>query len=167
MISKISQRLTPTASALVVLSAIISLGWAVNRLSINNNPSNPVLNPRLVNTCLVSDNVGRLVSFYEPILRLKARWSGEFYAEFQTGVGVLAIFSEKAQEKYIPGSTEAAKNKSIILEFRVFGLDQEYSRLKGLVNTWVKPPTKTPWGTRSMYFRDPDGNLVDYYELPK
>jgi hypothetical protein len=40
-------------------------------------------------------------------------------------VGLLAIFSEEAQEKYIPGSTEAAKNKSMVLEFRVADVDQE------------------------------------------
>jgi hypothetical protein len=40
---------------------------------------------------------------------LKAKWSGKSYAEFPTGVGVLAIFSAEAQEKYIPwldGSSE-------------------------------------------------------------
>jgi hypothetical protein len=67
---------------------------------------------------------------------------------------VLAIFSEEAQEKYIPGSTEAAKNKSMILEFRVADIDQEYRRLQSFVKTWVEPPTTQPWGTRSIYFRD-------------
>jgi catechol 2,3-dioxygenase-like lactoylglutathione lyase family enzyme len=28
---------------------------------------------------------------------------------------------------------------------------------------WVKGPTTQPWGTRSIYFRDPDGNLVDFF----
>jgi len=31
----------------------------------------------------------------------------------------------------------------------------------------VKPPTTQPWGTRSVYFRDPDGNLVDFFALVK
>jgi uncharacterized glyoxalase superfamily protein PhnB len=87
----------------------------------------------------------------------------EFYEPTLTGVGVLAIFSEKAQETYMPGSTEAAKNRSVILEFRVADVDREYRRLQGLVKTWVKPPTTQPWGTRSIHFRDPDGNLVDFY----
>jgi uncharacterized glyoxalase superfamily protein PhnB len=76
---------------------------------------------------------------------------------------VLAIFSAAAQEKYIPGSAEAAHNKSVILEFQVADVDREYVRLNGLVKTWVKPPTTQPWGTRSIYFRDPDGNLIDFY----
>jgi hypothetical protein len=39
--------------------------------------------------------------FYEPVLTLKAKWSGGDYAEFRTGVGVLAIFAAESQEKYI------------------------------------------------------------------
>jgi catechol 2,3-dioxygenase-like lactoylglutathione lyase family enzyme len=108
-----------------------------------------------------------MVEFYEPVLGLKAKWSGEDYAEFHTGVGVLALFSSAAQEKYIPHATEPGKNRSAILEFRVTDVDQEYTRLQPMVKTWVKPPTTQPWGTRSVYFRDPDGNLVDFYSASK
>ena len=118
---------------------------------------------RLVNTCLITDNVDQLVQFYESILALKAQRSGKDYAEFHTGAGVLAVFSAAAQQKYIPDSADAAKNRSAILEFRVTNVDKEYARLQSLVKTWVKPPTTQPWGTRSIYFRDPDGNLVDFY----
>lgn len=123
--------------------------------------------PKLVNTCLITKNVKRLAEFYERILELKSNRSGEDYAEFRTDVGVLAIFSAKAQGKYIPGSAEAAANRSVILEFRVADVDQQYQRLQGLVKTWVKSPTTQPWGTRSIYFRDPDGNLVDFYSASK
>jgi uncharacterized glyoxalase superfamily protein PhnB len=112
---------------------------------------------------MVTESARRLVEFYEPILQQKAKWSGDNYAEFATGVGVLAIFSSTEQEKYIPGSAEGAKNRSVILEFKVVDVDAEYRRLRGIVKTWVKPPITQPWGTRSIYFRDPDGNLVDFY----
>jgi uncharacterized glyoxalase superfamily protein PhnB len=121
------------------------------------------IRPALISTCVITKDVKRLVGFYEPILEVKAKWSGEDYAEFATGVGVLAIFSADAQEKYIPGSAEAAKNRTIILEFEVADVDAEYRRLKGLVKIWVKPPTTQPWGTRSIYFRDADANLVNFY----
>jgi catechol 2,3-dioxygenase-like lactoylglutathione lyase family enzyme len=121
------------------------------------------IRPTLINTCVITKDVKRLVGFYEPVLELKAKWSGEDYAEFATGVGVLAIFSASAQEKYIPGSAEAAKNRTIVLEFEVRDVDAEFRRLKDLVKTWVKPPTTQPWGTRSAYFRDPDGNLINFY----
>lgn len=119
--------------------------------------------PVLINTCLVTNDVPRLVGFYQAVLRIPAKTSGADYAEFRTGVGVLAVFSAGAQEKYIPGSAEPARNQSAILEFRVDDVDAEYARLKNLVKLWIKPPTNQPWGTRSMYFRDPDGNLVDFW----
>jgi uncharacterized glyoxalase superfamily protein PhnB len=117
----------------------------------------------LVNTCLITGNVSHLVDFYESVLTIKARRVGDDYAEFRTDAGVLAIFSAAAQERYIPHSAEAGNNKSVIIEFRVADVDQEYRRLRSIVKTWVKPPTTQPWGTRSIYFRDPDGNLVDFF----
>lgn len=140
--------------AVVALMACVQLGAS---------KANPATGPTLVNTCLITADVNQLVTFYESVLEMKAKRSGEQYAEFRTGVGVLAIFSADAQEKYIPGSAEAAKNKSAILEFRVTDVDREYARLQPLVKTWVKKPSTQPWGTRSIYFRDPDGNLVDFY----
>jgi uncharacterized glyoxalase superfamily protein PhnB len=121
----------------------------------------------LINTCVITDDVKRLVGFYESVLKRKADWSGNDYAEIATGAGVVAIFSADAQEKYIPGSAKAATNHSVILEFQVADVDEEYRRLQGIVKNWVKPPTTQPWGTRSIYFRDPDGNLVDFYKPAK
>jgi catechol 2,3-dioxygenase-like lactoylglutathione lyase family enzyme len=121
----------------------------------------------LTNICLITDNVKRLVDFYEPVLAVKAKWTGADYAELPTaGGGFVAIFSSKAQENYIPGSAEPAKNRSAILEFRVTDVDLQYRLLQTVVKTWVKPPTTQPWGTRSVYFRDPDGNLVNFYAPP-
>src|SRR5580698_11557779 len=140
---------------LTILLVMLSAGWSAAPLTLRNHLSDSGPNPTLINTCLITGNVGRLVTFYEAILGIKAKWSGETYAEFSTGAGVLAIFSQKAQEQYIPGSTEAANNKGVILEFRVSDLTKEYGRLQPLVQIWVKLPSSTPWGTRSMYFRDP------------
>jgi catechol 2,3-dioxygenase-like lactoylglutathione lyase family enzyme len=148
---------------LAVTLAVLTIGCTTRLVWADDKAPDPGGSPRLVNTCLITNDVKRLVEFYEPLLALKAKKTGEDYAEFATGVGVLAIFSEDAQEKYIPGSAEAAKNKSVVLQFRVADVDQEYRRLQSLVKTWVKPPTTQPWGTRSIYFRDPDGNLVDFY----
>lgn len=123
--------------------------------------------PVLRNTCLITKNVSKLAEFYGQILRIPAKITGNDYAEFPTGAGVLAIFSAAAQENYIPHSAEPGNNKSAILQFEVADVDQEYARLQGIVKDWVKPPTTQPWGTRSTYFRDPDGNLIDFYTWVK
>ena len=81
--------------------------------------------PVLQSTCLITADVRRLVEFYELLLNRKANWSGEDYAEFPTRAGLLAIFSAAAQEKYIPGSAEPARNRSVILEFKVADVDAD------------------------------------------
>ena len=148
-----------------IILAIVAAGRPACPQDADTHPPGPV--PSLRNVCLITNNVKRLVDFYEPILALKARWSGEDYAELRTSAGVLAVFAAQAQEKYIPGSVHRAENRSVILEFNVANVDLEYKRLRSLVKVWVKPPTTQPWGTRSIYFRDPDGNLVDFYTLPR
>jgi len=142
---------------------IFITGWLAERPIAATPPSTPDHAPALINTCLITRNVKQLVEFYQPVLGLKPVWSDPDYAEFRTGTGVLAIFSFAAQEAYIPHATEPGKNNSVILEFQVLDVDQQYVRLQSIVKTWVKPPTTQPWGTRSIYFRDPDGNLVDFY----
>jgi catechol 2,3-dioxygenase-like lactoylglutathione lyase family enzyme len=148
------------ASLLVVTAALKGNPQASGG---DSSPASPVL----MNTCLVTNDVARLVEFYRQVLRIPPKTASPEYAEFPTGVGVLAIFSADAQEKYIPRSVQPASNRSAILEFRVQDVDKEYARLKSFVKVWVKPPTTQPWGTRSIYFRDPDGNLVDFFALAK
>ena len=147
------------------LPGIIGTGLPTCLQVADDSALRTVTSPTLAHTCLITSNVKRLVDFYEPVLRLKAKWSGDDYAEFTPGAHVLAIFSFAAQETYIPGSSRAAMNHSLILEFKVADPDLEYHRLRNIVKSWVKPPTTQPWGTRSIYFRDPDGNLVDFYSL--
>jgi catechol 2,3-dioxygenase-like lactoylglutathione lyase family enzyme len=149
--------------SVAILLTVVTAGWSQGQRKVDNTAPDAEHIPTLAHTCLITDDVRRLVDFYQPVLGEAARWSGDDYAEFPTGVGVLSIFSAKAQERYIPGSAEAAKNRSVLLEFEVKDADQEYGRLQSLVKIWVKPPTTQPWGTRSIYFRDPDGNLVDFY----
>ena len=144
-----------------IVLAVVAAGWPSSPQDAHRHPPGSL--PSLANVCLITDDIKRLVGFYEPILALKARRSGEDYAEFRTSLGVLAVFAARAQEKYIPGSAHAGENRSVILEFNVADVDLEYKRLQSLVKVWVKPPTTQPWGTRSIYFRDPDGNLVDFY----
>lgn len=127
----------------------------------------PLSAPALAHTCLITNDVKSLTAFYERALLDSPVKSADDYVEFRTSGAVLAIFSAAAQEQYIPGAAVPGENRSAILEFRVDDVDREYARLKSLVRVWVKGPTTQPWGTRSIYFRDPDGNLVDFFAPAK
>ena len=60
-------------------------------------------------------------------------------------------------------SARAADNHTIIIDFRVDDVDAEYARLASIVGEWVQEPTTMPWGNRSILFRDPDGNLINFF----
>ncbi len=66
-------------------------------------------------------------------------------------------------EQMVPGSMQGAGAGTAVLEFEVADVDQEYARLLGLNVPIVKPPTTQPWGLRSVWFRDPDGNIVNFF----
>lgn len=152
----------------IAIAMVLLLGVAIRGLA-QSDVKGPDAGrrPVLINTCLISKDVKTLAAFYRQILKIEPQFSSDNYAEFRTGTGVLAIFDAAAQEKYIPGSAIAGANKSVILEFRVDDVNAEYARLQGVVKTWVKGPTTQPWGTRSIYFRDPEGNLVDFFTTAK
>lgn len=153
---------------LFALFVILGLTGAINKLkprADENGQSRSAQSqaPVLINTCLITSDVKRLAAFYAEILQMQPNEADGNYVEFRTSAGVLALFAADAQEKYIPGSATPAQNHSAILEFRVQDVDAEYRRLREIVKPWVKEPTTQPWGTRSIYFRDPDGNLVDFF----
>jgi len=147
--------------------AIVTLVFALHAKTGDRSVPPPNAPPALVNTCLITTDVNRLSSFYTQVLGIEPHKSGDDYVEFRTSRGVLALFAASAQEKYIPGSARPGENHSLILEFEVNDVDREYARLHDVVKTWVKEPSTQPWGTRSVYFRDPDGNLIDLFTIVK
>jgi uncharacterized glyoxalase superfamily protein PhnB len=56
-----------------------------------------------------------------------------------------------------------ANNRSMITEFEVDDVEAERSRLEETIEEWILEPTDQPWGNRSMLFRDPDGNVINFY----
>jgi predicted enzyme related to lactoylglutathione lyase len=51
----------------------------------------------------------------------------------------------------------------VIIEFLVDDVDAVRQNLAGFVGEFVQEPTTMPWGNRSLLFRDPDGNLVNFF----
>lgn len=45
----------------------------------------------------------------------------------------------------------------------VVDADAKYAELKDVISNLIQPPTTMPWGNRSLLFRDPDGNLVNFF----
>ena len=118
-----------------------------------------------VSTRIITADVERLVDFYEAITGAKLTRYTEDFAELITEVGTLAIGSTRTLRLFGGDNVaSAAENRSAIVEFRVADVDEEYRRLGGYIGgALVQAPTTMPWGNRSLLFRDPDGNLVNFF----
>jgi len=112
--------------------------------------------------CLITPNVSRLSGFYQEVLGTTAE-GDESFTTFPTLGAELSIFPEQGMDAMAPGSIQGAGRGCLTLEFEVEDVDQEYEHLKALKVQVVKPPTTQPWGLRSVWFRDCDGNLVNFY----
>ncbi len=112
---------------------------------------------------IITDNLDRMVAFYEQVTGIAAERPAPVFAEFVSPLATLAIGHTQTVAAFGMGSAEPAANRSVILEFRVKDVDAEYERLRPHVDTWVQEPTTMPWGNRSILFRDPDGNLVNLF----
>ncbi|WP_340026528.1 VOC family protein [Paenibacillus sp. FSL K6-1096] len=113
---------------------------------------------------IITDDIDRLVEFYEQVTGMAAERPAPVFAEFVMPTCTLAIGHSKTAQLFGTGSVAAASNRTVIMEFRVDDVDAEYARLKPLVRDWVQEPTTMPWGNRSILFRDPDGNLVNLFQ---
>jgi predicted enzyme related to lactoylglutathione lyase len=112
---------------------------------------------------IITGDVARLVGFYEQATGLRATWATEDFAELRSPGATLAIGSTRTVELFAPGSARPAENHSVIIEFLVDDVDRVHENLKGTVADFVNEPTTMPWGNRSLLFRDPDGNLVNFF----
>ena len=64
---------------------------------------------------------------------------------------------------FAPGAARPADNCTVIIKFLVEDVDGVHQNLVGFVEDFVQEPTTMPWGNRSLLFRDPDGNLVNFF----
>lgn len=117
---------------------------------------------KLRQTRLVTEDVPALARFYQQITGA-APTGGDRYVEFQLGVSNLAIASQDVLARYGANATAPRANRSAILDFEVENVDRERQRLGAFIPDFVMEPTDQPWGARSMLFRDPDGNLINFF----
>jgi catechol 2,3-dioxygenase-like lactoylglutathione lyase family enzyme len=117
----------------------------------------------LVSMRMITDDLEPVVQFYEQITGVAAVRYTPVFAELIMPSCTLAIGHSQTTQLFGADSAHAADNHTVIIEFRVDDVDSEYKRLKPLVRDWVQEPTTMPWGNRSILFRDPDGNLVNFF----
>ncbi len=119
---------------------------------------------RFTGICLISENVPALAAFYAAVLDADMHGDAVFTVVHAPGAA-LSIYSATGMEQMVSGVMARAGSGGFTVEVRVDDVDACYERLLAGGAPIVKPPTTQPWGRRSVWIRDPDGNLVNLYRL--
>jgi predicted enzyme related to lactoylglutathione lyase len=112
---------------------------------------------------IITADIKRLARFYEQITGISVTMYSEDFGELKTPACTLAIGSTRTLQLFGGDVARPAANHTAIIEFRVDNVDHEYERLKKVFSEFVQEPTTMPWGNRSLLFRDPDGNLINFF----
>jgi catechol 2,3-dioxygenase-like lactoylglutathione lyase family enzyme len=122
--------------------------------------------PKLTYACVLSRDIDRLGAFYRAVLQLQPSSRGA-YMEFQTQPGIFSLWSlDEFEQTAGTSASQHFGSGSVMLEFQVEDVDSQYARLQHMDEfsiDFVLPPTTLAWGNRAIYFRDPDGNLVNFF----
>jgi|SRR5215475_3219429 len=120
---------------------------------------------------IVTHDVPTLTRFYQQLTGLTPHVFSELYVEFVGAPtagddrisGTLSISSQAMMDTHGARATTPQSNRSMVLDFQVDDVDHEHARIRDFVKEIVLEPTNQPWGNRSVLFRDPDGNLINFF----
>ncbi|WP_336960166.1 VOC family protein [Chryseobacterium contaminans] len=119
---------------------------------------------KLASLRIITKDIRRSVQFYEKAIGFTVQWYTEDFAELRTNSVTIAIGSTRTMKMFHGEDVTESKDQSnIIIEFLVADVDREYERIKNLTDRIIQEPTTMPWGNRSLLFRDPDGNLINFF----
>lgn len=114
-------------------------------------------------TRIFTDDMDGMLAFYERVTGVTANRIHPLFAQLETPSGILAISSTRTLPAMGENVGEPRANRSIALDFLVDDVDASYAELQGYVTTFLNEPSNMPWGNRSLLFRDPDGNLINFF----
>ena len=114
-------------------------------------------------TVVIVRDMEAMRRFYEDVLCFKvARQLSENWIEYQIGSTILALSAPgwTADDAPVPEGSAALQ-----LAFRVpvAGVDACAAELERRKVDILSPPTDRDFGHRTLFFRDPDGNLIEIY----
>lgn len=116
---------------------------------------------------LFTNDNAKMVEFYTDIMGFETNWNGmDLDIELRLGSMRLLFFPREAFEKMISQKFNypSGTNGTMELSFYVptyADVDKEYARVVSMGATPVMGPTTEPWGQRTCYIADPEGNLIE------
>jgi len=114
-------------------------------------------------TVVIVRDMAAMRGFYEDVLRFQvARELSENWVEYQIGSTILAL----SNPGFSADDQQLSKgNATLQLAFKVpvKSVDACTVELLGKDIAIVSPPTDRDFGHRTLFFRDPDGNLIEIF----
>jgi len=109
--------------------------------------------------------------FYTELLKFKCMWGDleSGYADLKTGNTLIALYSRSQMADAIgtadlPSKAESQDAFSIVLEVESVDAVAKSLKTNG-IELETEPEDRPEWGIRTAHLRDPDGNLLELYEM--
>jgi lactoylglutathione lyase len=123
---------------------------------------------RIALVSILTDDVPRLVAFYRDVLGFAVENPRDDYTEFASEGVRFAICnrSELVNATHHPSFSEAARGQAFELAFPLptrVDVDRAYAEIIANGATPVHAPATMPWGQRTAFFADPDGNIHELF----
>jgi uncharacterized glyoxalase superfamily protein PhnB len=118
---------------------------------------------KLALVTIVTVNLDQMRTFYQQVLQIEPQIYRGNYVEFTLEAGILALWRQSECEAFGIAPMRGTANDSVLIELEVEDVEREYARLKRLPMQWVQGLTTQPWGHRTFYVRDPDGNVLNFH----
>ncbi len=122
---------------------------------------------KVVATELIVHDVAACTAFYRDTLGLQVHESGPDHVTFKIGdlyfflleaAGAARMMSEE------PLDLRIGTGSRVLLAAGVDDIDAMYDDLKAKGVRVLRPPTDQPWGLRTAYFTDPEGNFWEIHQ---
>ena len=116
---------------------------------------------------LFTKDMARIVAFYRDVMGMETDWDGNAAnAELKADGFRLIMYGREDFEKMTsrrfgyPQGTNGTMELAFEAE-NYAAVDQAFERVTQAGAASVMPPATEPWGQRTCYVADPDGNLVE------
>ncbi len=117
---------------------------------------------------ILTDDVPRLVTFYRDVLGFVAENPRDDMTEFVSEDVRFAVCNraELVEATHHPSFSEPPRGQAFELAFPLptrDDVDRAYAEITASGATPIQPPATMPWGQRTAFFADPDGNIHELF----